>query len=76
MSVALDGEMLPVDSRFQRTVHRLQKVVAVGLDVEADQVGAQQAVQQLRLPRADAEASGFGQGICQKIATRASGRRP
>ena len=55
VAVAVDREALPIDARFQRAVHGLQKVVAVRLDVEADQVGAQQAVEQFALPRADAE---------------------
>jgi len=43
------------------------------LNVKADQVGPQHAMEDLSLPGTDAEDSGFGQGMCQKEATRASG---
>ena len=48
-------ETLPVDARLERAVDRLQEVVAVVLGVEADQVGAEHAEQELALPRADPE---------------------
>ena len=53
MAAAVDREMLPVDARFQSAVHGVQEIVAVRLDVEADQIGAQHAVEQFALPGAD-----------------------
>ena len=55
LAVAVHRELLPVDAGFQRPVHRFQKVVAMRLHMESDQVGAQQAVQQLPLPGADSK---------------------
>ena len=71
---AVHRKALPLDARFQRPVHGVQKVVAVRLYVKSDQVGAQQSVEQFALPGQIPKASGLGQGMCQKIATRASGR--
>ena len=44
------------------------------LGVEADQVGAQHPLQDLGCQGQMPKASKFGHGMCQKIATRASGR--
>ena len=55
MTAAIYREMLAVDPRLQRAIHGFQKIVAVRLNMEADQVRAQQAIQQLALPGADAE---------------------
>ena len=51
--------MFPVDARFQSSVHRLQEVVAVRLDMKADQVRSQQSVDQLALPGADRKRLGI-----------------
>ncbi len=55
MPSAVDGESVPFGQRFDRAIDGSQEVVAVRLRVEADEVGANQAVHQLALPRADAE---------------------
>src|SRR4029077_3632733 len=49
------GEMLPLNAAFQRPVDSVQKIVAMRLNVEADQVRAQQAVQQLASPGTNSE---------------------
>ena len=48
-------EVLVVDARLERAIDGVEKVVAVILDVEAEQVVAEQAVQDVFAPRADAE---------------------
>ena len=55
-------KMLPVDLGFQRAVDGVQEVVAVVLDVEGQQVVAQQAVENFLLPGADAEHLGIRPG--------------
>ena len=55
---SFDREMFPVNPGFQGPVNRLQKVVAVKLDVKADEVCPQHPMQKFPLPGADAE--GFG----------------
>src|SRR5262249_10421869 len=50
---AYDGEVLPVDPRLECAVHSLEEIVAVELDVEADQVRSQHALKELALPRGD-----------------------
>ena len=62
MVAAVDGQALPIDAGLQRAVHGFQKIVAVRLDVEADEVRAKQAVQQLALPGANAERLRIGPG--------------
>ncbi len=52
---ALHGEVLPVHARLERPVDSLLEVVAVGLNMEPDEVRSQHAIQQFALPRADAE---------------------
>src|SRR4029079_8400407 len=44
MTTTHDGEMLPIDAGFERALDGLEEVVAVELDVERQQVVAQQAV--------------------------------
>src|ERR1700723_2887867 len=55
MALAADGEAVPVGIRFECAVHRLKKIIAMRLHVEADQIGAQQAIQQFALPRANSK---------------------
>src|SRR4026207_57205 len=50
-----DREVLPVHPALDGPLHRLEEVVAVVLGVEADEIGAQHSLQDLGLPRADAE---------------------
>ena len=53
----------------------LQEVVTVRLDVESDEVGAEQPVQQFASATDKCQRlRESGHGMCQKIATRASGR--
>ena len=52
---AHDGEAIPLDPSLDRPLHRLQEVVAVELRVEADEVGAEHAEQDLLLPGTDAD---------------------
>ena len=59
---AADREVLPVDPRLEGALDGLEEVVAVRLRVKADEVRAQQAVEQLVLPRADPEGLGVGPG--------------
>ena len=56
----IDREVLPIDARFQRAVHRFQEVVAMRLNVESDQIRSQHAVQQFALPRANPEGFRIG----------------
>ena len=62
MAVAADGAALALDARFQHAVHGFQEIVAVRLDVEAHQIGAQQPVQQFALPGANPERFRIGPG--------------
>ena len=48
-------EALVVDARLDETIDGLEKIVAVQLHVKAEQVAAEQAVENLFLPRTDAE---------------------
>src|SRR5579864_1636244 len=48
-------EALPLDARLERSVDGLQNIVAMRLNVKADQVGAQQSFQQFALPWTNAE---------------------
>jgi hypothetical protein len=57
-----DALQLAVDPGLEEAVDALQEVVAVGLGVEADDAAAQQPVEDLVAPRADAEALGVGPG--------------
>ena len=50
VAVPARRETLPADLRFERAVHRLEKVVAMGLSVEADEVRAEESVQNLDRP--------------------------
>ncbi len=62
MAFAVDRKTVPLGERLDRAVHGFQKIVAVRLDVEADEVGAQQAVHELALPGTDAEDFWIGPG--------------
>src|SRR6185436_20956095 len=61
-AAARDRELLAVDESFELAVDGVEEVVAVKLDVEREQVVAQQAVEQLALPGADPEDLGVGPG--------------
>ena len=58
MAETPDGETLPLDAGFKRAVDRLEEIIAVRLRLKADEIRAEQTVEQFALPRADAE--GFG----------------
>ena len=62
LAAARHGEAVHLDARLQGAVHRLQEVVAVVLDVESQQVVAEQAVEDFVLPGADAEDLAVGPG--------------
>ena len=62
MTLAIDLEAIPCGERFDGAIDARQKIVAMRLDVEADQVGAQQPVNQIARPRADAEDFRIGPG--------------
>ncbi len=51
----MDGEALPFDAGFKKAIHGVQKVAAMRLNVEADEIGSEQPVEQFLPPRADAE---------------------
>src|SRR6478609_8302651 len=55
MSSTHCGGRGPVNPALECAVHGLQKIVAVRLHVEADQIGSEQAFEQLRLPWANAK---------------------
>src|SRR5580658_3632657 len=55
VAVPVDGEVLALNAGFERAVNGIEKVIAMRLQMEADQISAQQPVQQLTLPWADAE---------------------
>ncbi len=59
---AIDGEVLALNAGLKRAVDGIQKIVAMRLHVKADQIRAQQAVEQFALPGADAEGFGIGPG--------------
>ena len=52
---ARDRKVLVVDARLDEAIDRVEKIVAMQLHVEAEQIAAEQAVEDLFLPRADAE---------------------
>ena len=55
VALAIDRETIPFRERLDRAVHGFQEIVAVRLDLEANEVGAQQTIDKLALPRADAK---------------------
>ena len=54
-AAAPGGEVLVVDARLERAIDGVEEVVAVILDVKAQQIVAEQPVQDVLAPRADAE---------------------
>ena len=48
--VTVDRKTLPLNARLQGRVHGLQKIVAMRLNMETDEIGPQQPFQQLVLP--------------------------
>ncbi len=59
VAVPAGGELLPVDLRLERAIDGLEEIVAVRLRVKPDQVGAEQPVEDVALPGADAERLGI-----------------
>jgi len=55
MAAAGHGHSLPLDTGFKSAIHGIEKVPAMRLNVKADQIRAQQTVEQFMLPRADSE---------------------
>ena len=70
---AVYGKALPLDARLQRTVDRLEEIVAMGLDVEAEQVVAEQSVQQLLAPGEDPEGLAIGPRDVPELGASAPG---
>ena len=70
-----DGEVLAVDPGLDAGVDRVEEVVAVELDVEAQQVVAEQAVDDLLAPRADAERLAVRPGNVPELADDRIGPR-
>src|ERR1700682_4600276 len=62
MALAIDVEAIPCRERLDGAVDAMQEVIAMRLDVEADQVGAEHPVNQVALPGADAEDLRIGPG--------------
>src|SRR5215472_6848214 len=58
MVVSIDTKAVPFDSALQGLIHGLEKIVAMRLDMKADQIRTQQPVQQFALPRTDPERLG------------------
>src|SRR5712672_1414428 len=50
-----DRGCLPVHARFEMAVDRIEEIVAMKLGVKAEDRGAEQSVEDLLAPRADAE---------------------
>ena len=55
VTLAIHCEMIPFRERLKYAVHSLQKIVAMRLDLEAHEVGAQQSIDKFALPRTDAK---------------------
>ncbi len=55
VAVTVHGEALAVDAGFEGAVYGIEKIIAMSLDVEADKIGSEQAVEKLALPGADPE---------------------
>ncbi len=55
MPLPVYGEAVPLGKRFERAVHRLQKIVAVRLNVKANEIGAEKTIDEFALPRTDPE---------------------
>ena len=62
MALAIHREEVPIRKRLQRSVDGFQKIVAMRLNVEPDEIGSQQAIDQLALPRTDSEDFRIGPG--------------
>jgi hypothetical protein len=60
VAAQLDREVVPVEPRFEHAIDGVEEIVAVLLQVKAEQVGAEHAVEDLRTPRADAKRLGIG----------------
>ena len=57
-----DGHVFAIGARLKNAVDRGEEIVAVQRNVEADEIGAEQAIEQFRLPGAYAEGLGIGPG--------------
>ena len=67
--------MLVVDARLERAIHGVQEIVAVILDMKPEQIVAEQAVQDVLLPRTDAEGLAVGPRDVPELAHRDVGAR-
>ena len=64
--IAARGHVFAIGARLQHAIHGGKKIIAVQRNVESDQVGAQQSIQQLGLPRANAEGLRVGPRECAR----------
>src|SRR5258706_12282094 len=62
VSLAIHGEAVPFRERYDSAIDGGKKIVAMGLNVKADEIGAEQPVNQFALPGADAEDFGIRPG--------------
>src|SRR5262249_55172819 len=62
MALAVHRKAIPFGEGFDGMIDGCEEIVAVRLDVEADQVGTEQAVHDFTLIRADPEPFGVGPG--------------
>src|SRR5579864_629067 len=56
LPLAVDGKVIPVDAALEGTIHGLQEISAMRLDVKTNHISAQQAVEQFALPWTDGKA--------------------
>ena len=55
VTLSIHCETIPFGDRLQYPIHGLQKIVAVRLNLQAHEVGAQQSIDKLALPRTNAK---------------------
>src|SRR5256885_13001121 len=55
VTLSIHCETIPFGDRLEYPIHGLQKIVAVRLNLQAHEVGAQQSIDKLALPRTNAD---------------------
>ena len=73
---ARHGEALVVDARLDEAIDSLEKIVTVQLHVEPEQIAAEQTVEDLFLPRANAECFAVGPRDVPEVADDGIGTAP
>src|SRR6266853_6116869 len=53
--VPIDRKAVPLDAALQRLVHCFQKIIAMRLNMETEEIRAQQSIEEFPLPRTDPE---------------------